>query len=66
MASFVEIPPQRLEGEVLTALLQEFVSRDGTDYGAREWSMEELRDILSLSATGPGLRRDCSRTSRWA
>jgi uncharacterized protein YheU (UPF0270 family) len=46
MASFVEIPPRRLDADVLAALLQEFASRDGTDYGAREWSLEEKAAML--------------------
>ncbi len=41
MASMIEIPPQRLDPQVLEALLQDFASRDGTDYGARECSLEE-------------------------
>ncbi len=41
MAQFVQVPIQRLEAATLTALLEEFASRDGTDYGARERSLEE-------------------------
>lgn len=41
MAQFVEIPANRLQGDTLTALLEEFASRDGTDYGRRELSLEE-------------------------
>jgi uncharacterized protein YheU (UPF0270 family) len=41
MASLLEIPPSRLTPEVLDALLQEFASRDGTDYGEREHSLAE-------------------------
>lgn len=41
MADFVEVPPGQLRGETLRALLEEFASRDGTDYGARELSLEE-------------------------
>ena len=41
MASLVEIPPSRLTPEVLDALLEEFASRDGTDYGEREHSLQE-------------------------
>ncbi len=41
MASLVEIPPSRLTPEVLDALLEEFASRDGTDYGEREHSLAE-------------------------
>lgn len=41
MASFVEIPVDRLEPSVLDALLQEFASRDGTDYGVVETDLME-------------------------
>jgi uncharacterized protein YheU (UPF0270 family) len=41
MTHFVEVPPQRLEADVLRALLEEYASRDGTDYGERELSLEQ-------------------------
>jgi uncharacterized protein YheU (UPF0270 family) len=41
MAEFVSVPLHRLQPEVLLALLEEFVTRDGTDYGEREHSLEE-------------------------
>ena len=41
MAQFVEVPLQRLQADTLQALLEEFASRDGTDYGERELSLEE-------------------------
>lgn len=41
MAQFVRVPPGRLQPDVLQALLEEYASRDGTDYGARELSQEE-------------------------
>ena len=41
MTQFVEVPPQRLEADVLQALLEEYASRDGTDYGERELSLEQ-------------------------
>lgn len=37
----VEIPPHALETATLRALLEEFVTRDGTDYGAVERSLDE-------------------------
>jgi uncharacterized protein YheU (UPF0270 family) len=40
MAQFVAIPPGRLQPATLQALLEEFVSRDGTDYGWQEQSLE--------------------------
>ncbi|MCX2981463.1 YheU family protein [Halieaceae bacterium IMCC14734] len=39
MADFVEVPIQRLSEEVLAALLEEFASRDGTDYGHYELTL---------------------------
>ena len=41
MAQFVEVPLQRLQADVLQALLEEFASRDGTDYGERELSLQQ-------------------------
>ncbi len=41
MAEFVLVPAQRLQVDVLQALLEEYASRDGTDYGERECSLEE-------------------------
>ena len=41
MAQFVEVPPERLDEQILKSLLEEFSSRDGTDYGDRETTLEE-------------------------
>lgn len=38
------IPPSRLEEEVLISLIEEFVSREGTDYGATEVSFQVQSD----------------------
>ena len=46
MPQFVEVPPQRLPPEVLQALLEEYASRDGTDYGERELSLQSKVDNL--------------------
>lgn len=40
MAQFLEIPVSRLDGDVLEALLEEFATRDGTDYGLQETDLE--------------------------
>ncbi len=37
----IEIPTEELRPEVLRGLVEEFVTRDGTDYGAVERSLEE-------------------------
>jgi uncharacterized protein YheU (UPF0270 family) len=41
MSSFLEIPVGRIEAAVLDALLEEFATRDGTDYGAVETAVDE-------------------------
>ena len=41
MAQFVVVPTERLQADVLQALLEEFANRDGTDYGERELIQEE-------------------------
>jgi uncharacterized protein len=46
MAHFVAVPPQRLPADVLQALLEDFASRDGTDYGEREFTLDEKVERL--------------------
>lgn len=41
MAQFVMVPAQRLQSEVLQALLEDFATRDGTDYGERVFTLED-------------------------
>ncbi|MBT6123923.1 MAG: YheU family protein [Halieaceae bacterium] len=41
MSSYVQVPLNRLSEDVLLALLEEFASRDGTDYGAVELTLEQ-------------------------
>ena len=38
--SIVEIPPEHLNPDVLQAVLEEFINREGTDYGFEERSLE--------------------------
>jgi uncharacterized protein YheU (UPF0270 family) len=50
LADLLRIPLDRMDPEVLSAMLEEYASRDGTDYGAQELSLEEkvarLRALL--------------------
>lgn len=46
--SFVEVPWQKLSPEALLGLIEEYITRDGTDYGARELSLEEKADEAML------------------
>jgi len=41
MAQFIAVPPERLQPDVLQALLEDYASRDGTDYGERESTLAE-------------------------
>jgi uncharacterized protein YheU (UPF0270 family) len=53
MSRFVEVPPQRVGHDVLQALLEEFASRDGTDYGESERSLEaKVVDLRSQLQAG--------------
>ena len=49
----VEIPYQMLTSETLNALIEDFVTRDGTDYGERECSVEtKVAQVFSLIKSG--------------
>jgi uncharacterized protein YheU (UPF0270 family) len=43
----VEVPASALSADALRGLVEEFVTRDGTDYGVRERTLDEkVRDVL--------------------
>lgn len=43
----VEVPYTALSPDALRGLVEEFVTRDGTDYGVRERSLDEkIRDVM--------------------
>lgn len=46
MADFVEVPIARIDPDTLRLLLEEFASRDGTDYGFQETSLEQRVEQL--------------------
>jgi uncharacterized protein YheU (UPF0270 family) len=49
----IEIPAETLRPETLRSLVEEFVTRDGTDYGAVERSLEEkIEDALAQLRSG--------------
>ncbi len=44
---FIEIPLARLSEEALRRLVEEFVTRDGTDYGRTEKTVEQkVADVM--------------------
>lgn len=66
MAQFIEVPTSRLEERTLLALLEDFASRDGTDYGIRELPLDEKvgRLIEQLKASKIVLLYD-SDSEQW-
>lgn len=49
MSEYLEIPWQKLSTDAFEGMLDELVSRDGTDYGERECSHEEKLAQLRLA-----------------
>jgi uncharacterized protein len=50
---YVEVPHGALSQEALDGLVDEFITREGTDYGAREHTFEEKRaSVLRLINAG--------------
>lgn len=43
----VEIPASRLSRDALDGLIEEFVTRDGTDYGEQEYTLEEKKNAVA-------------------
>ena len=41
MDEFLEIPPAQLSDEALQAIVEDFITREGTDYGHRDFSLAE-------------------------
>ncbi len=42
----MRIPPDQLSAQALDGIIEEFITREGTDYGVREVSLEEkIRQI---------------------
>lgn len=63
----LEIPWQKLSGEALQGLLEELVTRDGTDYGERELSTEEkVEQLYRALRDGRACIGFCPRTETWS
>jgi uncharacterized protein YheU (UPF0270 family) len=45
--ALVVVPIDRLSREALDGLIEEFVTRDGTDYGEQEDTLEERKNSVS-------------------
>jgi uncharacterized protein YheU (UPF0270 family) len=44
----IEIPYERLSSEILSKIIEEFVLREGTDYGDMEFSLEQKIDQVRM------------------
>lgn len=56
MAQFIEVPVNRVADAALQGLLEEYASRDGTDYGAYDVTLkskvQQLQAALESGALG--------------
>jgi uncharacterized protein YheU (UPF0270 family) len=51
--AYLEIPAERLSREALERLVEDFATREGTDYGEREYSLDDKRaQVLAGIARG--------------
>jgi uncharacterized protein YheU (UPF0270 family) len=41
VSDYIEIPPEQLSADVLQSVIEEFITREGTDYGMVELSLEQ-------------------------
>ena len=48
MSKPLSIPYRQLSPEALTGIIEEFINREGTDYGDKIYSLEEKRNQLLL------------------
>jgi uncharacterized protein len=46
MPSHIRVPTESLSAEAIDGLVEEFITREGTDYGQREFSLEEKRNTV--------------------
>ncbi|PCJ21964.1 MAG: hypothetical protein COB04_01960 [Gammaproteobacteria bacterium] len=49
----MEVPYQQLSKDALNHVIEEFVGREGTDYGDREWTLaEKVNSVLEQLRRG--------------
>lgn len=51
MAGYVTVPHAQLSSEALEALLEEFITREGTDYGLVEHTLEQKKASVRAQLT---------------
>lgn len=55
MSQFIRLPAERLDADSLEGLLEEYASRDGTDYGENEYSLADKVGQLRLQLASAAL-----------
>jgi len=56
LSAFIQVPVAQLQPDTLQALLEEYASRDGTDYGEVELTLEQKVGNLRRQLQGGELR----------
>ena len=41
MDEYIEVPPERLSADVLQSVIEDFITREGTDYGHADYSLQQ-------------------------
>jgi uncharacterized protein YheU (UPF0270 family) len=41
LTDFIEIPQEQLSAELKRAVIEDFITREGTDYGHRDFTLDE-------------------------
>lgn len=41
MNDYIEVPAEQLSEDILQAVIEEFITREGTDYGLQDYSLEQ-------------------------
>lgn len=53
MSGRLIIPPEQLSADALQGVIEEFITREGTDYGDVEWSLaDKVKQVLAQLRTG--------------
>ncbi len=67
MSEYLEIPWQKLSSEALEGMLQELVTRDGTDYGLEEVSAEDkVAQLRKALQSGRAIIAFCPESESWS
>ena len=51
LTDYIEIPHDRLAPDLLDAVMEEFIMREGTDYGEQPFTLEQKRAQLRRQLT---------------